>query len=122
MDFPDLKQATSLKNAHIDDIYRTIEDLLDGGPEAYEPPEPYQDLMLGIRLAQQRYLKERKRAPEESLENLRRWIEDATLLLRESQPPAPEQLPLPGIDQGGSSAQPEPAPQSDLIPFEGQEI
>jgi len=93
LDFPDLDSAYNLINAAYDDIQRMIERMVD--KQEYETPEPYQNLKLGIEMCQQAYLKYKTMsAPEESLELLRRWIEDANdLILRSQQPQMPEIAP-----------------------------
>lgn len=92
LDFPDLENTMSLLNAGLDDIERMIEKMVDEGE--YETPEPYQNLELGIRKCQQAYLKYKSEgADDETLELLRRWMEDAQALLLKaaqgSNPPPP---------------------------------
>lgn len=80
LDHPDLQRSTDLATAAIEDIEATIENLLDG---IFEPPEPFQNLQLGIQLVQQAYLKARRdQAGEDILQLLRDWIENATELLQ----------------------------------------
>lgn len=98
LDFPDLQRFYNFNNAGIEDIERAIELIIDDGN--YQTPEPYQNLSLGITKFQQAYLYYRaNNAPEERLELLRRWIEDAAALLQKAQqaaqPPAPEMPPAP---------------------------
>ncbi len=81
---PDLEREISIETAAIEDIEATIEELLDG---EYRSPEPFQNLPLGITRVQMAYLKARREgAPEDVLEGMRQWVEQAQALLA---PPAP---------------------------------
>lgn len=83
LNHPDLERTADINNAAIEDIEATIEDLLDG---KYDPPEPYQDLGMGMKRVQLAYLKARRDgAPEEILESMRRWIESADYELKLAQ-------------------------------------
>lgn len=114
LDFPDLEKVLTLKNAAIDNINRILDKIVD--EKEYTTPEPYMDLELAIRLSQQYYLKaQNKGADEEVLSLLRQFIDQATQLLQRAQ--APVQAPMPG-EGGQPIAQPEQAPQSDLMPLE----
>jgi len=80
LNHPDLERTADIVNAAIEDIEATIEDLLDG---KYHPPEPYQDLTMGMKRVQLAYLKARREgAPEDILEDMRRWIESADYELK----------------------------------------
>lgn len=80
LDFPDLQHFYNFNNAGLEDIERTIEEMIDNA--AYSTPEPYQNLILGVTKMQQAYLMYKSQgAPEERLELFRRWIEDAQTLL-----------------------------------------
>lgn len=110
LNFPDLQGFYNMANAGVEDIERQIEIMIDQGD--YQPPEPYQNLSLGITKMQQAYLMYRAQgAPDERLELFRRWIADADGLIQQTamamQPP-PEPVP--------QLAQPETAPTTDLIP------
>jgi hypothetical protein len=86
---PDLDRAMDIATAAIEDIEATIEELLDGD---FRPPEPFQNLALGIQRVQAAYLKARRDgAPEDTLEGFRQWIEQAQHLL---EPPAPPTDPM----------------------------
>ena len=79
MQHPDLEAAMSLYTAAMEDIDRCIEACLDDEPMV---PEPYQNLQMGIWRFQMSYLKALNNgAPEETLENLRTWIVQATKML-----------------------------------------
>jgi hypothetical protein len=117
LDFPDLRQFYNFNNAGVEDIERAIELIIDKGE--YETPEPYQNLSLGITKMQQAYLLYRSmNAPESRLELFRRWMEDASALLKKAEPPpvlpiaassAPEAAPLAPAEELIT-----PAAQSDL--------
>lgn len=99
LDFPDIESYTSLVNASLDDLLATIEDIVDKGK--YSPPEPYQDIQMGLKLFQSAYLKaKRDEVPEKHLDLLRRWMTAADAMAQAAQPkqpPAaiPEQPPAP---------------------------
>lgn len=80
MDIPDLDAANNLLTAAIDDIDMTIELMIDD--MVYNPPEPMQNLELGLKRFQSAYLRARvDGVPEERLELLRRWMLDAQAML-----------------------------------------
>ena len=110
LDFPDLRSTTNLYNAGLEDIEMTIDRMMSKGE--YQPPESYQNLELGIKKTQQAYLLYKtQNAPEERLELLRRWVEDATSLVLKANPaPAPEAAAAP-------LAAPEAPPSSDIVPL-----
>jgi len=93
LDFPDLEKVTSLKTASMDDIERVIEKMLDDG--VYLPPEPIQDLQLGLQRIRSSYLKARLNGVEEErLQLLLDWLAQAQAMLQ-----PPEQEVLPGPEQ-----------------------
>jgi len=102
LDFPDIESYTDLINAPLDNLLDTLDKIMIDGD--YYPPEPYQDLAMGIKLFQSAYLKGRTtKVPESKLELLRTWISSAQAMLNASQPPPPpEQGPPPpdGAAQG----------------------
>lgn len=91
LDFPDLEASMNLLNADATNLEKIIETMMHDGK--YFPPEPYQNLENLLRKVQQAYLMYRTQgAPEDRLELLRQYMEDAqTLLLR-----AQEKVPSPG--------------------------
>ena len=123
LNHPDLERAADINNAAIEDIEATIEDLLDG---QYDPPEPYQNLPMGIKRVQLAYLKARRDgAPDDILENMRRWIESAEyemkLVVQQAQMEAAEaqaaMQPPPGPPPPGGPAPGGPeAPTAALAP------
>lgn len=81
LDYPDLQSFYNLETAPGEDIDMVIEKAMDDGE--YMTPEPYQNLEFGIQKMQKAYLLFRSQnAPEERLELLRRWIEDAYALIQ----------------------------------------
>ncbi len=112
LDFPDLKSYIDRKNAGLSDIEKTIELIVD--KQEYSTPEPYQDLTNGIKMMQQSYLQYRALgAPEEVLDMLRRWIEDANELITRAATP---QVPIAPNDSVEPIAVPENPPTSELLP------
>lgn len=90
LDFPDLQAEEDKENAHINDIDWTIDEMLENGN--YLPPEPYQDLKLGVNRMQATYLELRtQNAPEDRLELLRIWMDDANEQIAESEAAAQQQ-------------------------------
>jgi hypothetical protein len=80
LDFPDLQAYYNYETAPGEDIDMVIEKIIEDGE--YLTPEPYQNLEYGIIKIQKAYLLFRSQgAPEEKLELLRRWIEDARALI-----------------------------------------
>jgi Bacteriophage head to tail connecting protein len=108
LDFPDLERTLSLANAAVDDTMELLERIVEEG--TYFTPEPYQNLQLCVRLGQSMYLKARSdKVPEDRLELLRRFIDDANALIT---PATPE--PAPAVET--PMAQPEALPTSELLP------
>ena len=108
LNHPDLERSQSLANAAIEDIEATIEDLLNGD---FKPPEPFQNLGLGIERVQVAYLKARRDgAPEDILEGMRQWMARAKYLLDEAQqalpPNAQPQQPNPALSPQAQQLQP----------------
>lgn len=88
LDFPDLESANNLLTAALEDIDMTIELMID--EMIYNPPEPMQNLELGLKRFQSAYLRARvDGVPEERLELLRRWMLDAQAMLNVGQDTAP---------------------------------
>lgn len=90
LDFPDLEGFTTLANAAVNDIKWQIEQILDKGN--YSSPEPYQNLQLGVSMMTSQYLRSKNEGvPEERLEMMRQWIDEAAAMLK---PPAPTVTPV----------------------------
>jgi hypothetical protein len=84
---PDIDGWLDLTNAALNDIFMTLDNIIESGD--YVPPEPFQDLASAIQIAQSRWLQERVRGtPADRLELLLQWIMQANELIKEgaSQP------------------------------------
>ena len=128
LDFPDLESYTSLANAAIDDIEATIEAIVDRGE--YNPPEPEQNLDLGIKMMLSSYLKAKNdKVDPDYLEMMRTWMSEARAWIQQASappmgPPGASQSPgMPagggGMPQGQPQAVPEAPPTSQLLPSMG---
>lgn len=107
LDMPDVRAQLTLSNAEIEDIDATCEDIILRGK--YEPPIPTQgNLEFAIQRVTAKFLDaRRKNVPDDRLDMLLQWIDDAEAILREAQPPpqamapqaaAPGMMPaLPGV-------------------------
>lgn len=118
LDFPDTQALNSLLDADQDDIQLLIETFIDKGE--YHPPEPFQNLELGIKMLQRAYLRAKlNKVPEERLDLFRKWIAEAAVMLAPPPPPMPA-LPPEGLPPGQEGiipqANPEPPPVSELVP------
>lgn len=110
LDYPDLGAVATLHGADIDNTERLIESMIERGE--YRSPEPYQDLEAGIRRVQMAYLRHQSKGgvPEDRLELLRVWMDQASEMLSGppqaappagDMPPGPEPMagpPPPGMD------------------------
>jgi len=101
---PDLQSSEDLLNAMLNNIDHTIDKLRDG---EYPPPEPFQNLALGMSRVQMAYLHDRDNgAPEEVLDGMRQWIEQAKSILdrlaqeREAQAMAMQAMAMQAAMQG----------------------
>lgn len=89
LEFPDTQELLDNKNAYIDDIRYTAQQIIEDS--IYNPPEPYQRLEYGIAYFNSLYLKMKTRnLPQEKLDLLQKWINDALSLQESMMPPAPE--------------------------------
>ena len=80
LNHPDLEASNDLATADFRDIQRLEQQLLDG---EYRPPEPFQNLDLGMQRIQLLLLhvqNEYEDVPEEVLQNMRDWISQAKTL------------------------------------------
>lgn len=80
---PDVDGYADLANGGLDDIFSTLDNLIETGE--YNPPEPFQDLSTAIQVAQSYYLHWRSRnvLPQDRLDLLLTWIMQADELLAE---------------------------------------
>lgn len=88
LQIPDIKSAANRDTAAANDIDRVIDHMLhsDGEDEnVYQPPEPFQNLELGIERCTSAYLNGRMtKVPDDRLELLRRWIDDAHAMIKQN--------------------------------------
>ena len=121
LDFPDLESYTKYANAPQEDLYRQIELIVEHGE--YHPPEPFQNLQLGVKLFQSAYLWAKTASvPEDKLEMLRRWSEEANqMVMKAGQQMADQQAQMQqgAAPQGPAMARGEVAPRNDLMPPTG---
>lgn len=112
LDFPDLETAESLEMADANLVDKTLSNMILHN--RYDPPEPQQNLKYAFTRAQQVYLKGRFDAvPEDRLELVLRYMDDAQRLQIMAQP-APPPVVAPGTQPELAVAA--PLPESDLIP------
>lgn len=110
LDFPDLEQVDKLATAAEERIYKTLDDIIDSSK--YEPPDPYTDIALGIKIVTQYYnLYAQCNLEESKLELLRQWHGQLLALQQASMPP-----PMPGAAPAAPMAVPNAPPTSDLLP------
>lgn len=118
LDFPDTEQVTSLITASRDDTLRMIDLMLEKGE--YDPPEPYMNLQLALKLTQSAYIKARTNGyTEDRLDLLRRFMDDVQGLLQPEMPPPMPAAPGPEMPIDPSMdpmAAPAAQPVSDLLP------
>ena len=108
LDYPDLEAVNQLATAFIDDVDLLIEEMIEKG--RYHPPETFSNLEFAIQRVQSAYLRAKiDKVPEERLELLRRYMDDAIRVLQTQQMAQvatqqammPEGAPAPG---GGAPA------------------
>lgn len=113
LDFPDTEAYTSLQTAELDDIKHTVDYMLT--KDKFLPPEPFQNLEMGVQLMKKSYLKyKNKGCPDEKLDLLIRWINDALVMLQPPRDPpmtADELTPPPEEMPMEAGALPEMAPE-----------
>lgn len=81
LDFPDIDAYTAVANAPLDNLLDALDDIIYKGK--YAAPEPYQDLVQGVKLFQAMYLKcKRDLVPDERLDMMRDWINNAEVMLQ----------------------------------------
>lgn len=111
LDFPDLESVTHELTANSENMDMIIDRMLDKGD--YIQPESYQDLDAGIIKMQHEYLRAKlANCPEEKLELMRRWIDQAQAIL--------DQVAAAQEPQAPPMALPAQAPTSDIMPIQPQ--
>ena len=117
LDYPDLEAVNQLATAFIDDVDLLIEEMIEKG--RYHPPETFSNLEFAIQRVQSAYLRAKiDKVPEERLELLRRYMDDAIRVIQTQQmaQQATQQAmaPMEGAPAPGGGA---PAPRAP--PMEG---
>lgn len=124
LDHPDMEQFWSQEQADKNDIQMIIDKMLY--EDEYLPPIKYQNLALGLDQVNRAYLQARSQgAPDDVLDNLLQWLDDADALLaeleeeqkRKQAPPAAPQGPPEGAPAGPEGVMPpEVAPGPPVAP------
>ena len=110
LDYPDLEQIEKLANASEERIFQVLDEIIESG--RYTPPDIFMDLQLAQTLAVQYYnLYVPAKLEEEKAQKLRDFFSQVQTLKMAAQPPAAPQ-PTANIPQ----ANPQPLPQSPLVP------
>ena len=123
LEFPDTEKFTSLKTSELDDIIHTVDFMLT--KDKYLPPEPYQNLDMGITLMKKSYLKYKNRGcPDEKLDLLVRWIDDALLMMNPPEEPVmtgEELSPVAEVSEEDAMLAEQAEMEANQLPIEGQE-
>lgn len=111
LDFPDLEQVDKLATAAEERIYKILDDIIDSSN--YEPPDPFIDIQLGLKIVSQYYnLYAACKLEESKLELLRNWQAQLVALQQAAMPPP---MPAQPGAPAGTQAVPQANPQSDLM-------
>lgn len=114
IDFPDLETTTARQLSPRRLVLHILDKMVD--KNTYEVPEPYMNLELCQVLGQMYYMDAKnKGVPEDRLELIRRFIDDA--LLQREQAQLAAQPPLPPMPTE-PPAQPAATPVSDMLPIQ----
>lgn len=112
---PDVDGYQDLANGGLDDVFSTLDEIIEKGADGYQPPEPFQDLNTAIQVAQSYYLhwRSRKVVPQDHLDLLLQWIMQCDELLAEGSEAVGLQAP-----SGAPAAPPMQAVPSQAKPAE----
>lgn len=116
LDWPDLESYMRLKTAAQDNLSKTAEDIIEKG--IFTSPEPFQNLQMGLDIFNNYYLWARNaKVPEKRLEQLRRWMAEANVMIKKAQMEVQSQQ-MAAQPQQGMNPLGAPAPQavSPLLP------
>ena len=121
LDYPDLEAVNQLATAFIDDVDLLIEEMIEKG--RYHPPETFSNLEFAIQRVQSAYLRAKiDNVPEERLELLRRYMDDAIRVIQTQQmaQQATQQAmaPMEGAPAPGGGAPAPGAPPMEGAPME----
>lgn len=109
MDMPDVEMNDNLSNAPEDLLHKILENMLT--EDKYESPLPFYDLGLAKQLTAEYYnYAKLMNAPEDKLVLLEQFNNEVGDLAQMAMPPAPMGVP------GQPQANPQPTPQSNLVP------
>jgi hypothetical protein len=110
LDFPDLEQYDSLRQAVEDRIMSDLESIIDKG--VYEPPDPYLDLKMARMYAVQFYNRAAvQKVPGPRLEMIRTYCAQLDVLMQKAMPSVP-MVPPNGVPTGAPAA----PPTAELLP------
>lgn len=114
LDYPDLEQVEKLANASEERILQILDKIVEDGE--YTPPDPFMDLQLANDLSTQYYnLYSSAKLEEERCQMLRDFFSQVQTLKQAAMPSAPMGS-APGAGGPVPQANPEPLPQSPLVP------
>lgn len=116
LDFPDLDSIESLGNAQEDMLTKVFDEILEDGK--YRPPEPTDDLTLGMEMCLENIQRYRQfdDAEPAKLNLMRTWLSQCQSMMKKSMAPALTALPGGAAPGGTPQGQPKAAPTSDLLP------
>jgi hypothetical protein len=108
LDYPDLEQVEKLANASEERIFQILDDIVENGK--FTPPDPFIDLQLATTLTTQYInLYSQAKLEQSKLQKLIDFFNQVQTLVKASMPPTPPIAPTP-------QANPQPLPQSPLVP------
>lgn len=109
LDFPDIEGTTNLLVSAANEMDLVIEKIIEDNQ--YTAPEPFQNLEYGVQKMQNAYLQGKlTNVPEERLEKMRRWMNEATEKLAPATPQMGDVAP-----PAEATGVPMPQPESDLM-------
>lgn len=117
LDYPDLQQNEKLENASEERILKILDEIVESGK--YTPADPFMDLELAKKLSNQYYnLYATANLEKDKAQLLVDFNTSAILLQKQAMTPPPGAMPgaVPGAPAGPQLAEPEPVPQSPLLP------
>jgi len=109
LDFPDLEQVDKLETAQEERILQQLDDIVESGK--FNPPDPYINQALALKLVVQYYNLYTACGFEESKAELLRTYHQQLLALQQAAQP-----PMPAAPAGAPQAVPEAPPSSAMLP------
>lgn len=121
LDFPDIEEYRAFQNSPIDDMHFVFDFLMNDPSEEILSPDPFEDLAGCISFMKRAYLRARvEGAPEERLDLVRTWIDQAVQLDEQRKQAAQEaEMQAMMAAQGGMPTGPGAGPQMAQNPAEG---